>query len=135
MANTTKTPTTVKNETRIEAFARMCEIYASAYGENNVFRIDDSEIAVRVSTSPTGEPIFATFSPTIKDYCDRKTKTKTIKAFDLTKAIEDYEKKCAIRTAETLAKAKKKEEKIAKDTELREKRKAEREAAMSSKKT
>lgn len=134
MANTTKTPTTVKNEVRADVFARMFEIFATAYGETNVHRIGDSEIAVCVATAPTGEPVFATFSPKVKDYCDRKTNTKTIKAFDLTAEITAYENKCSERAETAKANAEKKKAKIARDTALREKRKAEREAALSSKK-
>lgn len=134
MANITKTPTTVKNEVRNEVFERMFEIFATAYGETNVHRIGDSEIAVCVATAPTGEPVFATLSPTIKDYCDRKTKTKTVKAFDLTTAVKEYEDKCSKRTTKAEEMAEKKKAKIAKDTALREKRKAEKEAALASKK-
>lgn len=126
MANTTKTPTTVKNETRTDVFTRMCEIFSEAYGETNVHRIGDSEIAVCVATAPTGEPIFATFSPTVKDYCDRTTKTKTVKAFDLTAAVTEYENKCSKREADAVARAEAKKAKIAKDKALREKRKAEK---------
>lgn len=131
MANTTKTPTptTVKNSVRNSTFTRMIEIFGNAYGEDNVHRIGDSEIAVRVDTAPTGEPIFATFSPTVKDYCDRKTNTKTIKAFNLTAEIAGYENKCTTRTEKAEANAKRKAEKIARDTAARAKAKAEREKA------
>lgn len=129
MANTTKTPTIVKNETRTNVFARMYEIFSEAYGEMNVHRIGDSEIAVCVATAPTGEPIYATFSPTVKDYCDRKTTSKTIKAFNLTAAIIEYANKCAKREADATARTEAKKAKIAKDKALREKRKTEKESS------
>lgn len=99
MANTTKTktPTTVKNETRVLAFNAMVEAFTAIYGEDKVFRIGDTEIAVCVNTAPTGEPIYAVYSPTIKDYCDRQTPTKTVKAFDVTEAVEKHKNTVAER--------------------------------------
>ena len=129
MANTTKTPTTVKNEIRANVFARMCEIFSEAYGEHACYRIGDSEIAVCVATAPTGEPIYATFSPTVKDYCNRTTNTKTIKAFDVATAVTEYKNKCSKREADATAKAEAKKAKITKDKALREKRKAEKESS------
>ena len=131
MATTSKTPTptTVKNTVRNDTFSRMVEIFGNAYGTENVFRIGDSELAVCVAKAPTGEPIYATFSPTVKDYCDRKTNTKTIKAFNLTAEIAGYENKCTGRIEKAEANAKRKTEKIARDTAARAKAKAEREKA------
>ena len=118
MANLT--PTTVKNKARLTAFKRMYEIYCQAYGGNKVFCIGDSEIAVEIDTAPTGEPIYATFSPVVKDYCDRTTKTKTIKAFDLTAEINAYTATLEKRAKEEAEAKAKKAEKIAKDKAQRE---------------
>lgn len=124
-----KTPTTIKNESRELAFKTMVEIFREHYGENLVFIIGDSEIAVQVDTSPDGKPIYATYSPTVKDYCDRKTKTKTIKAFNVHELAAQYANKVNEREAKAEENRVKKEAKIKRDKELREKRKAEREKA------
>lgn len=124
-----KTPTTIKNETRELAFKTMVEIFQKHYGENSVFIIGDSEIAVQVDTSPDGKPIYSTYSPTIKDFCDRKTKTKTIKAFNVHELAAQYANKVNEREAKAEENKAKKEAKIKRDKELREKRKAEREKA------
>jgi hypothetical protein len=124
-----KTPTTIKNEARGLAFKTMVEIFRQHYGEDLVFIIGDSEIAVQVDTSPDGEPIYATFSPTVKDYCDRKTKTKTIKAYNVNEAAAQYVNKVNEREIKAEENKAKKEAKIKRDKELREQRKAEREKA------
>lgn len=124
-----KTPTTIKNESREIAFKTMVEIYKAHYGENKVFITGDSEIAVDVNTSPDGAPIYAILSPTIKDYCDRKTKTKTFKAFNAHEVAAQYANKVNEREVKAEEDKAKKEAKIKRDKELREKRKAEREKA------
>lgn len=124
-----KTPTTIKNESREIAFKTMVEIYKAHYGENKVFITGDSEIAVEVNTSPDGKPIYATYSPTIKDFCERKTKTKTIKAFNVHELAAQYANKVNEREVKAEEIKQKKEAKIKRDMELREKRKAEREKA------
>lgn len=124
-----KTPTTVKNETRQIAFSTMVEIFTSHYGKENIFIIGDSEIAVKVNTAPTGEPIYATYSPTVKDYCDRKTKTKTIKAFNVNEVAAQFANKVNDREIKAEEIKQKKEAKIKRDKELREQRKREREKA------
>lgn len=129
-----KTPTTIKNESRELAFKTMVEIYKAHYGENKVFIIGDSEIAVEVNTSPDGKPIYATYSPTIKDFCDRKTKTKTIKAFNVNELAAQYVNKVNERKAKAEEDKAKKEAKIKFDKELREKRIAEKEAKIKQKK-
>lgn len=84
------TPTTVKNNARTKAFDVMVNAFTQVCGADGVVRVGDTEIAVQVDTAPTGEPIYALYSPTVKDYCDRKTPTKTIKAFDLTAEVNAY---------------------------------------------
>lgn len=124
-----KTPTTIKNETREIAFKTMVELYKSHYGENKVLITGDSEISVEINTSPDGKPIYVTYSPTVKDYCDRKTKTKTIKAYNAQEAAAQFANKVNEREAKAAEEKAKKEAKIKRDKELREQRKAEREKA------
>lgn len=124
-----KTPTTIKNESRELAFKTMVEIFKTYYGESKVFITGDSEISVEVNTSPDGKPIYATYSPTVKDYCDRKTKTKTIKAYNVNELAAQYINKVNERKAKAEENKAKKEAKIKRDKELREQRKAEREKA------
>ena len=62
----------------------------------------------------------------IKDYCDRKTNTKTIKAFDVTAERVEYVKHCEEREAEAKRKAEINKKKIERDKAAREKRRAER---------
>ena len=115
-----KSPTTIKNEVRTEVFEVLRVALAEVYGTENIHRIGDTEVAVKVAEAPTGEPIYATFSPTIKDYCDRQTKTKTIKAFDLTAEVNTYKTTLEKRAKEEAEAKAKKAEKIAKDKAQRE---------------
>lgn len=124
-----KTPTTVKNETRTAVFETLRVVLANTYGTENVFRIGDTELAVKVANAPTGEPIYATFAPTVKDYADRVTKNKTIKAYDLTAEVNAYTAKVADRETKAAEAAEKKAAKIKADKARREanaKAKAER---------
>ena len=115
-----KSPITIKNEIRTTTFETMQIALGKAYGANNIYRIGDTEIAVKVAEAPTGEPIYATFSPTIKDYCDRQTKTKVIKAFDLTAEVAAYEKTLTERKAKAEESAERKTKKIESDKAKRE---------------
>ena len=128
MANT-KTPTTIKNEVRAEAFEGLRVALSNVYGAENVYRIGDTELAVKVAVSPDDKPIYATFSPTVKDYCDRQTKSKVIKAFDLTAEVTAYEKTLAERKVKAEETAERKAKKIETDKARRKataKAKAER---------
>ena len=115
-----KTPTTVKNEIRTAVFETMRVALATAYGAENVFRIGDTEVAVKVGNAPSGEPIYATFAPTVKDYTNRTTNTKTIKAFDLTAEVNAYERKVAERDTKAAENAAKKADKVKADKARRE---------------
>ena len=115
-----KTPTTVKNEIRPAVFETMRVALATAYGAENVFRIGDTEVAVKVANAPTGEPIYATFAPTVKDYTDRTTNSKTIKAFDLTAEVAAYERKVAERDTKAAKAAEEKAAKVEADKARRE---------------
>ena len=95
------TITTQKNITRAKAVAEMVEIFKSHYGEENVYIIGDSEIAVKIDETEIGEPIFATFSPTVKDFQNRKTPKKTIPKFDPVALAEEWNKKLVNRSNET----------------------------------
>lgn len=114
------TPTTVKNNARVKAFDLMIEMFGQAYGLDKVHRIGDTEIAVEIDTAPTGEPIYALYSPTVKDYCDRTTKNKTIKAFNLTAEVNAYNALVAKREADKVEALTKKNEKIKADKARRD---------------
>jgi hypothetical protein len=125
--STKKTPTTVKNEARKDGFNLLKNALVTALGEENIFVIGDSEIAYPIGNAPTGETIYATSSPTVKDYCERKTKTKTITAFDVEKAVNDYKKTIEDREEKARINAENKAKKIERDKKAREKAKAEKE--------
>lgn len=114
------TPTTVKNQVRAECFEGLKLALSQVYGADNVYQIGDTEIAVKVGISPDDKPIYATFSPIVKDYCDRTTKTKTIKAFDLTAEINAYNATLDKRAKEAEETAERKTKKIAEDKARRE---------------
>ena len=113
------TPTTVKAQARKIAFQKLCE----AFGDYDFFQTGDSEIAVPIDTAPTGEIIYALYSPTIKDYCERKTPNKVIPAYNPIAESEKY----AAHVEKNIEKAEiakqKKAEKIEKDRIAREKAK------------
>lgn len=131
--STKKTPTTVKNEARKDGFNLLKNALITALGEENVFVIGDSEVAYPIGTAPTGETIYATSSPTVKDYCERKTNTKTITAFSIEKAVSDYEKVIEKREETARVNAENKAKKIERDKKAREKAKAEKEKAKAEK--
>lgn len=116
-------PTTVKNEARKEFFGIMKELF-DGY---EVHVIGDSELAIKIGNAPTGESIYATLSPTVKDYCERKTKTKTIHAFDVHATASAYSQTLDKRAEKSAENAQRKAAKIERDTAARERIKAERE--------
>jgi hypothetical protein len=118
-----KTPTVVKNENRKIAFEMLKTAMETICGKENVYVIGDSEIAYPVGIAPTGETIYAVSNPTIKDYCDRKTQTKTIKAFSVEKAVKDYEETIKERENKAKTIAENKAKKIERDNKAREKKK------------
>lgn len=123
------TITTQKNITRAKTVKEMIDIFGNFYGKENVYIIGDSEIAVKVDETENGEPIFATFSPTVKDFQNRKTPKKIIPKFDPVTLAKNWEEKVKQRETEKEENAKAKAAKIAKDKELRLKRKREKEEA------
>lgn len=84
------TPVQVMNSVRPSAFQSLVKALSAVYGEENTYIIGDSEVAVKVADAPTGEPIYARYSPTIANYTERTTKTKTIKAFNAPKEAKKY---------------------------------------------
>lgn len=114
------TPTTVKNQVRAECFEGLKLALSQIYGAENVHQIGDTELAVKVGISPDDNPIYAIFSPIVKDYCDRTTKTKTIKAFDLTAEVNAYNATLGKRAKENEETAERKAKKIAEDKARRE---------------
>lgn len=121
------TITTQKNITRAKTVKEMIEIFKNHYGAENVYIIGDSEIAVKVDEAENKEPIYATFSPTVKDYADRKTPKKTILKFNAPALADDWKNTLKQREIKAVEAAEKKRKKIEFDKKMREKRKAERE--------
>lgn len=113
------TPTTVKAQARKIAFQKLCE----AFSDYNFLQTGDSEIAVPIDTAPTGEIIYALFSPTVKDYCERKTPNKIIPVFNPTAEKEKWENHNAQKAEKAEQTKKAKAEKIERDRKAREKRK------------
>ena len=124
MANITKTPVQIMNAVRPDAFKNLVKAMTMVYGEENVFQIGDSEIAVKVADSPDGKPIYARYSPTIANYTERTTKTKTMKAFDAPTEAKKYAESVKKREEEAAKNAEAKAKKTAKDKADREKRAA-----------
>ena len=119
---TVKTPVQIMNEVRPFAFDALVKAMTAVYGEDKVFRIGDSEIAVKVADSPDGKPIYARYSPTIANYTERTTKSKTIKAFDAPAEAEKYAESQKIKAEEAAKNAETKAKKTARDTEARAKK-------------
>ena len=122
MANTTKTPVQVMNDVRPVAFESLVKAMSAVYGEDNVFRIGDSEIAVKVADSPDGKPIYARYSPTIANYTERTTKTKTIKAFNAPEEAKKYAESQKTKAEEAAKNAENTAKKKARDAEMRAKK-------------
>lgn len=114
------TPVQVMNTVRPEAFAKLVDALTAVYGEDAVFIVGDSEVAVKVSDSPNGEPIYATYSPTIRNFTNRTTKTKTMTAYDAPKMAENFKAKCAEREQKEKENAEIKAKKQERDKKARE---------------
>lgn len=114
-----KTPVQVMNDVRPVAFESLVKAMAAVYGEDNVFRIGDSEIAVKVADSPDGKPIYARYSPTIANYTERTTKTKTIKAYDAPAEAKKYAESVKNKAEEAAKNAENKAKKTARDSKAR----------------
>lgn len=113
------TPVQVMNSVRPTAFDALVKAMASVYGEDKVYVIGDSEIAVKVADAPTGEPIYARYSPTIANYTERRTKSKVMKAFDAPAEAAKYRAKKEEDAKKAEESAKLKAEKTARDTKAR----------------
>lgn len=127
-----KTPVQIMNAVRPTAFETLVKALTAVYGEDNIFRVGDSEVAVKVDVSPDGEPIYATYSPTIKNYTVRNTRTKTMTAYDapaMAKKYKELIEKRAKEAAEDAETTAKKKERDAKAREERAKKIAEARAA------
>lgn len=129
MAN--KTYTTIKNEIRTAAVETLNNALIAAYGAEAVIgKVGASEICVCVGVDEeTGAKQYVTFSPTIKDFRTYKATKKTFTAYDGEKAVQAFSDKMTEQAEKKAETARKKAEKIARDNEMRAKRKAEKEAA------
>ena len=119
-----KTPVQIMNAVRPTAFQRLCKAIRAEFPESEIFVTGDSEIAVKIDESPSGEPIYATYSPTIRNYTTRQTKSKTMTAYNAPKVAAEYAEKCVKREEEAKKAAELKEKKKKKDAEARAKRAA-----------
>lgn len=117
------TPVQIMNAVRPDAFAALVKAMTAIYGEANVYQTGDSEIAVKVGESPDGLPIYSTYSPTIHNYVERKTKSKTLKAYDAPAIAEKYRVNAEQNAADKAAAAERKAAQIARDKEERAKAK------------
>lgn len=89
------TSVTVKNEVRKNVVPILKKMLIAEYGEDKVFQVGASEFAAIVAESSDGEPIYATFSPMVKDYQRRKTPKNEFFAYDGLKEQEKYFKEKA----------------------------------------
>lgn len=124
-----KTYTTIKNEIRATATEMLEKALREMYGDVVVGKSGTSEIVLDFGEDDeTGNRRYVTFAPTVKEFRDRKTTSKSFKAFDGKQAVSDYAESIEKKARETEEKRKAKEEKIAADKALREKKRAEKEA-------
>lgn len=132
-----KTATAIKNAVRETGFSDLVELFSERYGADNVSVVGNSEIAVGcgVVKDKDGferECVF-TVKPVVKDYEDRKTATKTIKAYDRLDEAEAYEVAKSEKEKAAEEKAKAKAEKKARDEKARAEKKAKADAEKSAK--
>lgn len=111
------TPTTIKTNARVKAVSMLKDLFPDH------IQVGDSEIAIPIDTAPTGETIYATISPTVKDYCERKTPNKIIPAFNPIAEKEKWENHNAQKAEKAEQTKKAKAEKIERDRKVRERRK------------
>ena len=124
-----KTYTTIKNEIRATATEMLEKALREMYGNAVVGKSGTSEIVLDFGEDDeTGNRRYVTFAPTVKEFRDRKTTAKSFKAFDGKKAVSDYAESLEKKAREAEEKRKAKEERIAADKALREKKRAEKEA-------
>lgn len=124
-----KTYTTIKNEIRATATEMLEKALREMYGDAVVGKSGTSEIVLDFGEDDeTGNRRYVTFAPTVKEFRDRKTTSKSFKAFDGKKAVDDYVEAMRKKAEKAEEDKKKKEEKIAADKALREKKRAEKEA-------
>lgn len=120
--------TACKNKARMEAFEALISAMSEIFGTERVSVIGNSEIAVGIGDTKDSDgftrEVCFTVKPVIKDWQNRKTATKTIKAFDRADEAEAFEisKSEAEKKAEERAKAK--AEKKARDEKARAEKKA-----------
>lgn len=124
-----KTYTTIKNEIRATATEMVEKALREMYGDVVVGKSGTSEIVLDFGEDDeTGNRRYVTFAPTVKEFRDRKTTSKSFKVFDGKQAVSDYAESIEKKAREAEEKRKAKEEKIAADKALREKKRAEKEA-------
>ena len=111
-----KSQRTILNEARTKAFDKLVEIITANH-TGMVYIVGDSELAIQVDTAPTGEPIYATISPTMKPYQGRRTSQKYIKAYDPITECEKFIEYAKEREEKAKKKEEEKQKKIVKRSE------------------
>ncbi len=121
-----KSPTALKNDVRDKSFQTLLELLTEKFGSDCVSIVGNSEIAVGFDDVQTADgftqEICFTVKPVIKDYADRKTATKTIKAYDRFDEVEAYEVNKTEKERKAEERAKAKADKIARDKKARAER-------------
>lgn len=132
-----KTTTAIKNKVRSAAFADLIAAFSELYGSDSVSVVGNSEIAVAIGDVKDKDgfarEICFTVKPVVKDYEDRKTATKTIKAYDRLDEAEAYEVSKTEKEKAAEEKAKAKADKKARDEKARAEKKAKADAEKSAK--
>lgn len=118
-----KTGKAIKDGVRDVAFQDLLEMFTAKYGADRVTVVGNSEIAVgiddiKLSDGTISELVF-TVKPVVKDYEDRKTATKTIKAYERLIEGDTYEVSKTEKEKKAEEKAKAKAEKIERDKKTR----------------
>lgn len=118
----------IKDKARSVAFSDLIAAFSELYGSDNVSVVGNSEIAVAIgdikcADGTLGEVCF-TVKPVVKDYEDRKTATKTIKAYERLNEADAYEADKSEKEKKAEEKAKAKAGKKARDEKARAEKKA-----------
>lgn len=121
---TVKTVTMVKNETRVKTVEDLRNALVNLYGEENVYKVGDSEFSCMVGISPTGEEMYVNFAPTVKEYQNRTATKKSFVAYNGRTESEKYNNMVVEKNNKKAELAKAKAEKIERDKAARAKAKA-----------
>lgn len=99
----------------------------SAFGNENVYQVGDSEFSIFVGNAPTGERMYHNIGITVKEYEGRKTTKRIYKPYDGIAEAEAYQSSLKEKAEKNAEKDKLKAEKMERDKKAREKQKEARE--------